>query len=125
MFPTLSDGDFIAISQIPYKSSEPQRGDIIVFKREDITKGHIVKRIIGLPGETLEIRQGRVFINGDAIEDDFYVFNEDDNFGPIILKEDGYFVLGDNRKESNDSRFWENAQIDLEEISGKMIFGFN
>ncbi len=125
MSPTLSDGDFIVISQIPYKSSKPQRGDIIVFKREDVTKGHIVKRIIGLPGETLEIRQGRVFINGDAVEDEFHVFDENDNFGPIVLKEDGYFVLGDNRKESNDSRFWDNAQIDFEEISGKMIFGFN
>ncbi len=125
MSPTLSDGDFIAVSPIPYKNHSPKRGDVIVFKREAITKGHIVKRVMGLPGETVEIREGRVFIDGNAVEDDFYVFDSHDNFGPVVLKQNGYFVLGDNRAESNDSRFWEKAEVEFEEIFGKMIFGFN
>lgn len=125
MSPTLSDGDFILVSSIPYKNATPKRGDVIVFQREAITKGHIVKRVIGLPNETVEIRGGRVFINGSAIDDDYFVFDEDDNFGPIVLTENGYFLLGDNRAESNDSRFWEKAEVEFEEIYGKMIFGFN
>ena len=125
MSPTLSDGDWIFVSPIPYINDAPKRGDIIVFKRRSLTRGHIIKRVIGLPGETVEIIEGRVYINGEPIEDDFYLFNEDDNFGPIVISENSYFVLGDNRGYSIDSRYWEKSEVDSDEIFGKLVCDFN
>jgi signal peptidase I len=124
MSPTLSNGDWILVSPNAYKNAVPERGDIIVFKRSSLTKGHIIKRVIGLPGETVEIKSGRVFINGSAIDDEFYVFDPDSNFGPIVVDEGSCFVLGDNRSHSSDSRHWEDPQVSFREIFGKPIFYF-
>ena len=124
MSPTLSNGDWILISPDSYNDASPERGDVIVFKRKSLTKGHIIKRVIGLPGEKVEIRCGRVFINDSAIEDEFYVYDPDDSFGPIVMGENSYFVLGDNRSHSSDSRHWENPEVDFDEIFGKPIFDF-
>lgn len=126
MEPTLYDGDWIVVSAMAYKSDTPQRGDIVVFKREDITNGHIVKRVIGLPGETVEIKQGKVYINGSPFDDDdFYAYNEKDDFGPVVIGDDACFVLGDNRCNSMDSRHWDGFEVSFDEIFGKMIFSFN
>lgn len=125
MSPSLSNGDWIIVSPIPYRSNPPQRGDVIVFKRKALTRGHIVKRVIALPGETVEVRQGRVFVDGSPIEDEFYLHNPEDNFGPMVVGDDSCFVMGDNRGFSNDSRHWEKSEVDFEEIFGKMIFDFN
>ncbi len=125
MSPTLSDGQWIFVSPLPYNFGSPQRGDVIVFKRKSLTRGHIIKRVVGLPGETLEIEAGRVFINGVAIEDKHYLYNPDDNFGPVVIGEDCCFVLGDNRNYSNDSRHWEKYEVEFDEIFGKTVSDFN
>lgn len=119
---TLNDGDMIVLSPMAYITNAPQRNDIVLIKRGDLTEGHIVKRVIALSGERIEICSGRVFINGNELEDEFYVFDEEDNMSPVTVPDGCCFVLGDNRAESNDSRHWEMQFVKHEDIRGKVIF---
>ncbi len=108
MEPTLSDGDNLIVDKISYRFRDPQRYDIIVFpyKYEDNT--YYIKRIIGLPGETIQIKDGYVYINGEFLSSEIYGAEVMDDAGiaeePITLGADEYFVLGDNRNHSSDSR---------------------
>uniref|UniRef100_A0A7C3MIY2 Signal peptidase I n=1 Tax=Dictyoglomus thermophilum TaxID=14 RepID=A0A7C3MIY2_DICTH len=106
MIPTLNEKEAVLVIRIPYYFREPRRGEVIVFKYpQDPTKEY-VKRLIGLPGDTIEIKNGIVYVNGRAL-DEYYVKNKSsDNYGPIQVPKDSYFVLGDNRPVSVDSRYW-------------------
>jgi len=135
MIPTLSIGDHILVNKFVYgvklpftdwivvPISVPQRGDIIVFKYpEDETKDYI-KRVIGTPGDVVEVKNKEVWVNGARL-DDSYVQHTDrgmrdgrDNFGPVTVPPDSYFVMGDNRDQSLDSRFW--GFVKLNKIRGK------
>jgi len=107
MFPTLIQGDRLIVSRLSYFVGEPARGDIIVFQYPFGPERDFVKRIIGLPGETIAIQNGQVFINGAPLPPEEYVQNRSsDTFAPITLGEDEYFVMGDNRSGSSDSRSW-------------------
>ena len=121
MADTLHDGDVVLVSPLAYTKKTPNRGDIVLIKRDDLTKGHIVKRIIAVSGEEIEIRSGKVYINGDELQDEFCVYNEDDNLTPLTIPEGCYFVLGDNRHESNDSRHWDSPFVEIDDIDGKVI----
>jgi len=104
MEPTLEDGERVIFNKIVYIIGEPERGDIVFIHRP--TKNY-VKRIIGLPGETIEVNHGELFINGKSHSQAF--LNEDakyltGNIGPLTIPEDSYFVMGDNRAISKDSR---------------------
>lgn len=119
MMPTFNDGDKILIDR---NFGELKRGDIVMFLYpKDRTKSYI-KRIIGLPGEMVEIKSGQVFIN-DELLDEPYVENSYNqakpNFPPQKIPEYQYFVLGDNRDNSSDSRFW--GTVDKELIKGKYL----
>ncbi len=147
MKPTLLVGDFILVNKLVYRFSEPQRGDIVVFKWPENPRIDFIKRIIGMPGDTLEIRGERVFINGQELPLKFVkeVF-EDGNLkliyeetlpngvkyhialyqNPFIQRKDVYyakipegyyFVMGDNRDNSEDSRYW--GLLPRENIVGK------
>ena len=105
---------------------EPERGDVIVFKYPRDRKLDFIKRCIAVGGETLEVREKQVFINGEPIETPQAVFleggsmlNGRDNFGPVTVPEGKVFVMGDNRDNSNDSRFW--GFVDLADVKGKAI----
>lgn len=120
---TLQDGEEIIINKFSYRFSDPKRFDVIVFKQSG--KEHSfynIKRIIGLPGETLHIKEGLFYINGEIVRD---VINADPiyNYGlaeeEILLEENEYFVLGDNRNNSEDSRFASIGNIRREEIIGE------
>lgn len=107
MVPTLIQGDRLIVSRLSYMLGEPARGDIIVFQYPFGPDRDFVKRVIGLPGETLAIQNGQVFINGKPLPPEDYVQNKShDTYAPITLGDDEYFVMGDNRTGSSDSRSW-------------------
>ncbi|MCL6584770.1 MAG: signal peptidase I [bacterium] len=127
MIPTLLIGDHILVNKFIYRFEKPERGDIIVFKYPQDPSRDFIKRLIGKPGDTLEIRNKQVFINGKPLYEP-YVIHEGgeaavglssvrDNYGPITIPEGYFFVMGDNRDCSLDSRFWGLLPEDM--IKGK------
>ncbi|HEY79857.1 MAG TPA: signal peptidase I [Anaerolineae bacterium] len=107
MYPTLMQGDRLIVSRISYIFGEPDRGDIIVFQYPFGPERDFVKRIIGLPGETIAIQNGQVFIDGKPLPPETYVQNHSsEQYGPVTLGKDEFFVMGDNRTGSSDSRSW-------------------
>ncbi len=114
MRPTLIEGDRILVSKFIYKFKEPRQGDVIVFKSPEDEKKDFIKRLVGMPGDTVNIRNGAILINDKAVDKDSvirerYYYNRGD-FGAddqtIEVPEDAYYVLGDNSISSRDSRYW-------------------
>ena len=126
MEPTLATQDKILINKVIYKIKEPQRGDIIAFKNspEDHASIHI-KRVIGLPGEKIQIKDGQILINGKTYMEK-KDFPQISNGGlaeqTITLGKDEYFVLGDNRNNSEDSRYGDVGNVKRKYIVGKLWF---
>ena len=119
MQPTLSDGDNLIVDKLSYRFHDPDRFDIIVFPQED--GRYFIKRIIGLPGETVQILDGSVYINGEKLEEHYgnEVMEEAGIAAePVTLGVDEYFVLGDNRNNSKDSR-----SVDVGVVHGKDFVG--
>jgi len=109
MEPTLDIGDRIVVNKVIYHFREPKRQEIIVFRQvapEGMTKTDLIKRVMGLPGETLQIKDGVVFINGEVIKETHTMNQDFADFGPVNIPLDSYLVLGDNRPASADSRYW-------------------
>ena len=125
MEPMLSDGDNLIVDKISYRFHDPQRFDIIVFPYKHKPKTYYIKRIIGLPGETVQIdEQGNIYINGEILSESYgREIIRPENVGlaaePIVLGEDEYFVMGDNRNNSTDSRFAQVGNIKREDIIGR------
>lgn len=123
MQPALENGDKVVINKLKYKLFEPKRNDIVAY---NISSGHsnlAIKRIIGLPGEKVQIKEGKVYINGEVLEEQIKV--EDMKTGGLaeeemLLEENEYFLLGDNRNNSEDSRFSEIGTIVKQQIIGKI-----
>lgn len=122
MTPTLQDGDNLIVEKVTYYFRDPQRYDIIVFPYPEDPSRHYIKRIIGLSGETVQIIDGYVYINGELL-DEHYGNAVMNNAGiaaePITLGEDEYFVLGDNRNNSEDSRYAAVGNIKRSQIDGR------
>ncbi|CVI71876.1 Signal peptidase I T [Clostridiales bacterium CHKCI001] len=122
MVPTLQDGDNLITDKISYRFRDPERYDIIVLRVESQHE-NFIKRVIGLPGETVQIVGGRVYINGELLESDVYgnelMISAGRASQPITLGEDEYFVLGDNRNGSADSRLEEVGNVDKSRIIGR------
>ena len=112
MVPSLKDGQLLLLNKLSYKFKEIERFDVVVIK---VGKNEIIKRVIGLPGETVEYKNNNLYINGELIETE-YDFETDD-FEEKLIPEDKYFVLGDNRRVSSDSRII--GMIKREDIIGK------
>jgi signal peptidase I len=112
MEPTLPVGRHLFCDKITLKRRDIRRGDIIVFRPPTGAKEEMVKRVIALPGDTVEIREKNVVIEGKSLDEPYAVHKrkdeklEGDNIGPLLVPEGGYFVLGDNRDESDDSTVW-------------------
>ena len=120
---TLSDKDQLIVDKMTYRFRDPKRYDIVVFPYQYQDNTYYIKRIIGLPGETVQVVDGYVYINGSRLESDIYG-NElmDDPMAasqPITLGEDEYFVLGDNRNHSQDSRDPSVGEVKKDTIMGK------
>ena len=123
---TVMTGDRLIANRLSYVLGEPQRYDIVVFKYPDDESKLYIKRIIGLPGETVEIRDGLVYIDGsdEPLRTDFQC---EDMVTPdaVYNVPDGcYFMMGDNRNRSADSRFWKNKYVEKSKILGKAVFRY-
>ena len=123
---TIMTGDRVFGNRLAYKFSDPKRFDIIIFNYPDDESQLFIKRIIGLPGETVEIHDGNIYINGSdtPLEDVDIKEPMEGSFGPYTVPEGCYFVMGDNRNNSRDSRYWENTFVSEDEILGKAVLRY-
>lgn len=128
MLNTIQLGSRLIGSKLSYDfGKDPERFDIVIFKYPDNEKENYVKRVIGLPGETVEIIDGKVYINGSKtpLKDNFVTTGTPTgNYGPYKVPANCYFMLGDNRSNSNDSRFWKNQFVNEKKIIAKVIFQY-
>lgn len=120
---TLQDGDNLIVEKLSYRFSDPQRFDIIVFPPQGAPEEHYIKRIIGLPGETVQIDlEGNIYIDGEVLEEDYgreVIKHPGLAEDPITLGDDEYFVLGDNRNNSKDSRSEKVGNVKRSAITGR------
>jgi signal peptidase I len=125
MLPTLQIGDHILVNKFLYYFQPVRRGDIIVFKFPQDETRDFIKRVIGLPGETVEIRGKQVLVNGKPLDEPYAVYGdwptsrlgEREKVGPIVIPPDRLFMMGDNRDHSMDSRVW--GFLDIHKVKGK------
>ncbi len=129
MLPTLQIGDYVLVNKFVYRFRAIHRGDIIVFKYPKNEAEDYIKRVIGLPGETLEIRGRQVFINGKPLDEPYAVYGSTpfgtvtpNTFGPIHIPPGKLFMMGDNRDNSLDSRLW--GLLDERKVEGKALLVF-
>ena len=115
MEPNFYEGQFILVNKLAYKLGAPQRGDIVVFHNPNNPDEDYIKRVIGLPGDTLEIFNQSVLINGEPLDEPYEqnVLRPDTYFGPVVIEPDHLFVMGDNRPNSKDSRSFGQLSSDL------------
>jgi len=118
MIPTLQNGEYVLVSRLSYKFSIPERGDIIVFSFPVDESQDLIKRVIGLPGETVSIQQNQVLIDGVPLEEP-YIAQSPLYSGTWTVSEGELFVLGDNRNDSKDSHQW--GLLPMENIIGKAL----
>lgn len=122
MYPTLNEGDGLIVDKISYQFSDPKRFDVVVFPFQYQDETYYIKRVIGLPGETVQIKEGSIYINGQLLHET-YGQETIEKAGlasePITLGEDEYFVLGDNRNNSSDSREPSVGNVSKKNIIGK------
>ncbi len=123
---TIMTGERVLGFRLTYMFEAPKRGDIIIFKFPDDESQVFIKRIIGLPGEQVDIIGGKVYIDHSAAPLDEPYLNDipTGDAGPFIIPEDAYFVMGDNRNVSFDSRYWENHFVKRDKILAKAIAGY-
>ena len=127
MEPTIQPGDRLIIDKISFDFTSPKRGDIVVFNptktlQEDNFHDAFIKRVIGLPGDKVEVKNGQVYINGSPIKENYIEAKPDYNWGPVIVPANSYLVLGDNRNDSFDSHYW--GFVPRNKIIGRAIFFF-
>lgn len=111
MEPTLQINDRLIIEKVSYHFHKPERGDIVVFSPTEALKAQnfkdaFIKRVIGLPGDKVEVKNGLVYVNGKALAENYIADKPDYTFGPVTVPPDQYLVLGDNRNNSYDSHAW-------------------
>jgi len=123
---TILTNDRLVAFRLSYLFREPQTFDIIVFRGQVDSTTLYVKRVIGMPGDVVSIVDGRVFINGstEPLRDDFVRGEFFGNYGPYEVPEGHVFVLGDNRRDSSDSRHWNNTFVSHDQILGRMVFRY-
>jgi len=124
MQPRLADQERIFVNKFVYHFSEVDRGDIVVFWYPKETSKSFVKRIVGLPGEEVEVRAGDVYIDGVELDESYLkvAYLDHQSYSPVVVPKDSFFVMGDHRNSSNDSRHW--GAVPRKNIFGKAIFRY-
>ncbi|MYC08288.1 MAG: signal peptidase I [Chloroflexi bacterium] len=142
MYPTLAQGQYLLVNKVIYRHLSvgetvnisaqrddvargthifpfhpPQHGEVVVFNAPNDPTRDFVKRVMGVPGDTVEIRDGRTYINGTRVQEDYAELDDFDEMEELIVPANSYFVMGDNRRHSNDSRDW--GTVPLEHIVGR------
>lgn len=119
MNPSLNNGEFVIVSKLNYRFGEPERGDVVVFDfPRNITQEYI-KRVIGLPGEEIKVKDGVVYVDGEKLIEP-YQYEQPHYEGSWIIPKETLFVLGDNRNNSSDSHTW--GMVSLENVIGEALF---
>ena len=123
---TIMTGDRVFGNRLAYKTKDPERFDIVIFKYPDDPSQLFVKRVIGLPGETVNIVDGKVYINDseEPLDDSFCPETPQGSFGPYEVPEGCYFMLGDNRNHSMDSRYWMNTFVEKDAIEAEVAIRY-
>lgn len=127
MLPTLQVNDRLIIEKISYHFNNPKHGDVVVFNPTDALKAKgfkdaFIKRIIGLPGDVVEVKNEKVYVNGKEIKEDYIKDAPKYNYGPTKVPDDKYLVLGDNRNNSYDSHYW--GFVPRENLIGRAVVRF-
>jgi len=124
MLPTIELNDRLMFDKVFFKVNGIKRGDAIMFEPPPASHftTDLIKRVIGLPGETVEIKDGRVWIDGEPLDEPYIAEDPNYTYGPVTVPEDSLFVLGDNRNNSNDSHYW--GFVPLASVKGRVLFRF-
>lgn len=128
MVPTVPVGGRILVNRLVYDFGEPQFQDIVVFEPTDSTKIEVgrdddmLKRVIGLPGDVVQVTGSQLYINGQAIEEPYLAETMLYEFGPVTVPEDNVLLLGDNRNASFDAHMWSNPFVPMDNVKGKAFF---
>ncbi len=122
MEPNLRTGERVLASRIPYLVGNINRGDVIIFRYPHDPSKNYVKRVIGLPGDSVQIRGGELFINGEPLPEPYRQLTAHGDYGPERVKPGNLFVLGDNRDQSNDSRYW--GELPLANVEAKALLRY-
>ncbi len=121
---TILIGEDVVTNRLAYLFSDPKRGDIVVFPDPDNVSQDYIKRIIGLPGETVEGKDGVVYIDGKSLTENYLKETPEGDFGPYTIPDNCYWMMGDNRNISLDARYWENKYVNKEDIKGRALFKY-
>lgn len=121
MEPRIESGEYVLIDTLAYHFGKPARGDIVAFRHGDDPPSVFIKRVIGLPGDRIKIRQGTVYVNGARLDEPYIRFHDTNSFVPTVVPAQSLYVLGDNRADSEDSRVF--GSVPEQSLIGKAVAG--
>lgn len=129
MEPSLHDRQRLLVDKLSYRFVDPKRGEVVVFRYPADRRRKFIKRIVGLPGDEISIRNGFLYINGTRVEESFvngptYGPYSSPVFGPVVVPEESFFVMGDNRRNSDDSRYPDVGFVHRSDIVGVARFAY-
>ncbi len=121
MEPRIDSDEYVLINALAYRFGAPKRGDIIAFRHERSAPSVYLKRVVGLPGDRIEIERGVVSLNGSPLAEPYVAFHDARSFATVTVPPGAYYVLGDNRAKSDDSRFW--GFVPASDVIGRAMLG--
>ena len=133
MEPTLPVGNVFIANRLAYMKREPARGDVVMIRNngyeQNLPDEMFVKRVVGIPGDTITFKDGNVVVNGEVYEEPYLAYDTETNSvledEEYVVPENSYFLLGDNRNDSEDSRFWTNPYVLKDDFIGKYLYSFH